>query len=289
MYRSDDLILGQLTRKARAGEPRGAIENRVCQLLQQCNPCNVSQLPVEVLVLARCRKIQISATALMDITGTGKARGILTPVEGGFKLVLAANLSESARNMTIAHEIGHTFFYDDTTAAPHRRYGLRPTKAEEDLCEFAARTMLLPRQAVEEYVRRGTGLGPARIIVNLARVAKTTLHATVARIMGDLPDTREELNLTAVIMWTPRNCSSSHEQIHPKWFAGEQFIPLAGRRHAKAGSAVHRRLTDRSVEQVEWVEDVSVGKLRGTFRVDLLGGGPPGSTSWVLACYRKAP
>jgi len=74
----------------------------------------------------------------------------LTPIKGGFNITLkslnAHDAASISRNtFSIAHEIGHTLFYDVESAIPSRPHGDLGSEAEERLCNIFAAELLMPQ------------------------------------------------------------------------------------------------------------------------------------------------
>jgi len=88
------------------------------------------------------------------------SEGELLPLDsGGFRVRISRGPSTSRARFSIAHEIGHTFFYDLESAPPKRlatataiqssrNIGqVRSQRLEESFCDAFASELLLPRQA----------------------------------------------------------------------------------------------------------------------------------------------
>src|SRR5690349_17325157 len=84
--------------------------------------------------------------------------GVLSPVEGGFKIFIQNNFADQPganrrQRFTIAHELAHTFFYDLNGEAPKRSKGSPKGQKLERLCHIGASQILVPeillRQEVE--------------------------------------------------------------------------------------------------------------------------------------------
>lgn len=102
---------------------------------------------------------------------------------GGFRVRIASGPNTSRTRFTIAHEIGHTFFYDLRALPPKRfgdvdspsavlpfRYG--NSKLEEDFCDALASELLLPEESARaelESIVRMTD--PFRFLVGIERVS----------------------------------------------------------------------------------------------------------------------
>lgn len=69
----------------------------------------------------------------------------LTPVTGGFMITVKRAVG-SRSVFSLAHEIGHTFFYDTEPSTPVRLQRDMGSDAEEKLCDIFAAELLMPQQ-----------------------------------------------------------------------------------------------------------------------------------------------
>lgn len=93
----------------------------------------------------------------MDLrVGRGGHQALLQPLDTGFRICIDTSLSLVASTRVtrrhrarfrIAHEIGHSFFYDRSAARPRRLFPVG-SAAEEDFCTEFARALLVPPGAV---------------------------------------------------------------------------------------------------------------------------------------------
>lgn len=82
---------------------------------------------------------------------------ILVPVPGGFIVRLGKGQSTARRRFGIAHEIGHTFFYNleydpPIKILPRECSRWLGEKKEEDICNAFASELLMPRELVEQDI-----------------------------------------------------------------------------------------------------------------------------------------
>lgn len=282
-------VISSFTRSMGKESPVEAMRERVRRLLVECFGDPRHDVPIDIAAVAKCCGLEVTWTSgEKEISTCRGARGVLRPVPGGFKVMLFGTFPRSSENMTIAHEIGHTFFYDSTHSVPQRPYGLPPTNAEEELCEFAARSILLPEEQIRKFTPTGASGPVSKAICDLARLANVTIHSAATRLVVDMPDISESIGLVAAILWTRRGSSIfSHEVICPKWSVGRYFIPLAGRCHVEEGSLVHRTFCDPSFQYTIAPTTVCIGNLRGSFFVDVFTPSTVTAPKWVLACYRR--
>ena len=285
--RNIDPVVGEFLRKCETKDPREAMKEKVRQLKAEHLSSAADSVPVDAGSIARLCGVHVCVVSDLSRGGRREARAVLSPIAGGFRVLLSESFSESSRNMTIAHEIAHTFFYDIVGRVPQRPYGLSPTALEEELCEFGARTIMLPEEYFAAYFSSEvTSISEA--LYSAARFARVTLRAAAQRLVEDLTDLSESLGIEAVIMWTARDANDvSQEAIRPRWSVGKYFVPMAGRCHAKEGSVVHRAFWDPSVRGARSGEEVRIGSLKGVFGVDVFSTDTRPGAGWMLACYSR--
>ena len=81
--------------------------------------------------------------------------GMLRAEQDGFQIIVNSDIEYTRERTTIAHEIGHTLFYDPSYAPPRRVYAadFPQRKREEWVCFAFARSLLLPKEFVTEQFR----------------------------------------------------------------------------------------------------------------------------------------
>jgi Zn-dependent peptidase ImmA (M78 family) len=80
--------------------------------------------------------------------------GLLIPVDGGFVIKLNSRSHLVRQKFVCAHEIAHTFFYDNSGPRPWRpTQSLSPYWVEEDLCYQFAEEMLMPSHEITSIAR----------------------------------------------------------------------------------------------------------------------------------------
>lgn len=157
--------------------------------------------------------------ASRKVTDVQKTRlscdGIISRVPHGLYLIqVNRDHPEVRRRFTIAHELGHTFFFD---VDPRIRQRVRDTgldqaaglDSEEVLCNYAAAEILMPHRQFGTAVRK---TGPsASAIRTLARGFNVSLHAAARRLIQIAP-----FNLAAA-QWTYREDARAYAT---DWAAG---------------------------------------------------------------------
>jgi Zn-dependent peptidase ImmA (M78 family) len=148
-----------------------------------------TELPVEVKRLAYERGVvQIRSTAM-------QADGIISLRDGGGYLIdVNKSHPESRRRFTIAHEVGHTFFFDlegelttrsRLQVADTNLTDIKTNRYEEYLCNLAAAEILMPAKPFSAKVQSA---GPtAKTIITLSRLFKTSIWATSRRLLELCP------------------------------------------------------------------------------------------------------
>jgi hypothetical protein len=115
---------------------------------------------------------------------------ILVPVPEGFVIRLPSGLLEARYRFSIAHEIGHTFFYDLTMSPPVRLIEWKPSgmlsQKEEDICKAFARDLLLPSGLVDAELEVISSLSKLDLLLHLARRFIVSAECAVIRLLWDL-------------------------------------------------------------------------------------------------------
>jgi len=179
-----------------------------------------------------------------------------------------------------AHELGHVLLhkrgdkYDEVTTR------LPASAHEEAIAEYAARLLLLPS-------RNARASNLASYAVRLASEGEVTVHAATCRL-GD-PDQDYPL-LRGAVLWrlNPkiRDASTLAERLTPAWhLCPGAFVPI-GRCKARVGSLIDEVASESTSAGGVRTEEVSIGSLRGTFRVHAFAwGSVPVRTRLVLSVF----
>lgn len=115
----------------------------------------------------------------------------IAPAERGYKIQYAANLPPTRRRFALAHELGHTYlFREHGSVAPLSSLQGAEDQTIEALCDFFARTLLLPRSrfvaAIEHVSRTGRDAAPLHMVPQLAREFGVAEQAVARRMVFDL-------------------------------------------------------------------------------------------------------
>lgn len=166
------------------------------------------------------------------------------------------------RRLSVAHEIGHYLMLWKGDRVDRSAAGFSSTQEEEELAEYAARLILLPKFALAVP----SGFGVAKSCIYLAGRRCTTVWSA-ARRMGD-PGIAQN-NLRAIVLWRLNPevlaCEPLHKRMTPQWFIGEKIYIPVKKCHAGFSSLVANLAAKESGEKpVEGVaeEMVSIGSLK---------------------------
>ncbi|HWZ97998.1 MAG TPA: ImmA/IrrE family metallo-endopeptidase [Candidatus Dormibacteraeota bacterium] len=138
-------------------------------------------IPVDPLKLARyCGVLSVEHRRMIP-------EAVLSPVRGGFVLYLQNNFPAEHRNksrerFSFAHELGHTFFFDQSLPIPKPAKGAPQGERLEKLCNFAAGEILLPSSALNETVRREGSIVSSAKLLELKTRFGVSLEALIRRV-----------------------------------------------------------------------------------------------------------
>jgi Zn-dependent peptidase ImmA (M78 family) len=130
----------------------------------------------------------IQKEVVYDLEGASGA--ILEPVSGGFIIRLGKGQTRIRRRFGIAHEIGHTFFYNldydpPIKIFPRERSRLLIDKKEEDICNAFARELLMPRELVQQDIASSSDRN-LKMIIGLAAKYVVSPEVAARRLILDL-------------------------------------------------------------------------------------------------------
>lgn len=147
----------------------------------------------------------------------------------------------------VAHEIGHSFFFDRTKFPAERV--LAPSREEEIFCDNFASELLVPHTVARKYT-----CGPSSVF-DIHDTFEVSVEAS-ARALG-----RCFPQMTIVgTKWSP-NPRTGRCANRVIWWTGPRFVPIG----ADLGSTI---VDNTHVGGVfDGNEELKLGRLRGTFRV----------------------
>jgi len=159
------------------------ISFRLEELYRHTIPHNV---PIDLEPLLKSRKIHWPPEY-----STTVQRGALKPISGGFKLIIGNHLRYASRRgelrFTIAHELGHTFFYSLGSDTPQRRQNIPlHSKEEEIICERFAAELLMPTDYVIKWYEKRIRKSFVESIVDFAEKFEVSTAAAARRMVEDL-------------------------------------------------------------------------------------------------------
>lgn len=144
-----------------------------------------TSIPVDVYKLAR----QKGFTVFEDLAGPSSGEGQLLPLPSGYRVRLRPDVTEARKRFSLAHEIGHSFFYINEGQGPRHVIGNVTTTerdAEEKICNLFAGTLLMPRDTLRHSLQGLSGSPSSLVLVlqQLAKSFKVSMPALLTRIKG---------------------------------------------------------------------------------------------------------
>jgi Zn-dependent peptidase ImmA (M78 family) len=128
-------------------------------------------IPIDVFRIAADRQVRVSN----DLLGNSCEEGLLIPTKGGYRVRLKKSATESRRRFSLAHELGHTFFYRDSGSGPRHQIGVLNTReksAEERICNLFASALLMPSQQFREHFSNLPTNHPSQLLDRLESTAR---------------------------------------------------------------------------------------------------------------------
>jgi len=271
------------------------IEKLVGDILQIAGQ---SQPPINLFSLFPHRRI-LRAVSSKKL-GT---EGLLRAEKEGFTIFYRPSYKVREK-FTIAHEIGHTFFYNLQTSPPARLSPSPfPIADEQRICDLIASELLMPRnsvlRAVERLESQGRTAPQPDILMSLARTYSVSVPAVARRLVQDL-NVWDAVVLCAA--WLPKRLDKEKADKQtwraiwgyaPGGYKGELFLPpfteLPRIRLEAAQQAFQRLLEHRPPNPEPYLEPPSRFSLGNLAKV-LRSRAPEGETYPVYAaCYAKYP
>lgn len=159
---------------------------------------------------------------------------------------LSVDIIRHRNRFRIAHEIGHSFFYDRSFSPPRRL--TRPSAEEEEFCDEFASALLVPRHVAKVQT------ADPRSIFELQKLHDVSVEVAARSVARVSPD------ITIVgLLW----------KSHPSTGPGMRVVWSAGPRYLPTGVRLKSTVVDRAatVGDASAVERLNVGGLRGNYRV----------------------
>ncbi len=138
----------------------------------------------------------INITSILQLRRANKCRivdmqkdaRLLTTIDGF--TVEIGRCTERRRRFTLAHEIGHTYFYDLKSSPPERTLYDADPKDEETFCNMLASEILMPPHMIQAELKRLEGrdqeLSPVDYSQRLARRFEVSIETMTRRLIEDL-------------------------------------------------------------------------------------------------------
>jgi IrrE N-terminal-like domain len=156
-------------------------------------------VPVDIFNLATRKGLKV----VEDLSGATCQEGQLVPVASGSRVRLRSTAAEARKRFSLAHEIGHTFFYKDEGVGPRHVIGVlnaAERNAEEGICNLFANALLMPRPAIHKQLQEQvTGSSSAivwalRLVASRFRVSMPALLMRVGSLELEKP--------TCLLIWS---------------------------------------------------------------------------------------
>lgn len=253
-----DITLASVPPIKRAGDISLEVRRFVFGESKSSNvPCNIENV---------CREggFQIKRMNLIDSSQNSQA--LLVPkIDGTFDILVDPSVKQmggTAKGVNlnnielhrfrfrIAHEIGHSFFYNRHDRPPQRLIPV--TDEEERFCDYFASTLLLPKSIVE------------RMPITAESILWLRIHYKIsAEVAGRaLANANPEIAVLGLLWERNLSQSDSSEGMRIKWGQGPYFIPLKARLKSSIVNSLRVSLRSSGVERLH------VGGFRGTFKID---------------------
>lgn len=163
---------------------RTAVE-RAAQLVRASAPASPTST-VDVFTLAEKRGLRI----LEDLSGAGCPEGKLLPRRGGFTVRLKCGVTAARKRFSLAHELGHSFFYQDDGSGPRHVIGVLDSAertSEERICDYFAECLLLPVAEIKRQFQSMANADAGMVLAEIDRTATTfsvSPHVVVSRLQS---------------------------------------------------------------------------------------------------------
>ena len=210
-------------------DPLVRIRTEVGILARQSNPGRASWRPLKEAILKGAGELRrlsgqdVPPVDLCDIASSrrilrttySRARltpeAVLVPIGEGFVVRLAGGQPRVRNRTSLAHEIGHTFFFDLEKNPPTRLLvdagGLASHK-EEDICKAFARELLLPTELVRGFLKLQHNT-PLDLLSSLAARFAVSIELVAVRLLWDLHELKNTIAVFAEMGESPESRSGA--------------------------------------------------------------------------------
>jgi Zn-dependent peptidase ImmA (M78 family) len=141
---------------------------------------NQNESPISLEPVCELRRIRVfqSTSPHFDFQGE------IIPDNEGFMVNLNSDHSDTRKRATLAHEIGHSLFYDISKLPPKRVYRNIDSK-EEWICWDFARSLLLPRWSILNFLSHNKETPKPQIIYETTKKYNVSVDLLLKRIRWD--------------------------------------------------------------------------------------------------------
>lgn len=145
-----------------------------------------SGIPISLKQICELRRIRLIKSTLpaANVMKQFDFQGEIIPNSDGFVVNLNSNHSVIRNRATLAHEIGHSLFYDTSKSPPKKVYKNNDSE-EEWVCWDFARSLLIPRLHVEELLSQYKETPKPQLISEIANNFKVSIDILLKRIRWD--------------------------------------------------------------------------------------------------------
>jgi hypothetical protein len=143
-------------------------------------------IPIDVYSLAK----QKGFTILEDLEGAACDEGQLLPIRGGYRVRLRRAVTDARKRFSLAHEIGHSYFYRDEGEGPRHVIGIlngAERGAEERICNLFAGTLLMPSRDLRKSLH-GVPLDSAPSIISALQQTATAFRVSIPALLMRISD-----------------------------------------------------------------------------------------------------
>jgi len=160
-------------------EVRKAILSAAEDMLKQTN----QGIPLDPKSIAPLRRIRTIIETELSVDA------ILIPEVGGFAVKIQKDLHPFKKRYAIAHEIGHTFFFNIEVDPPRREFEYQKSSywVQEELSCAIAREILVPRFSLLPLVENGRIQPSVNALRYLSALYQVSFDVLRMRLINDLP------------------------------------------------------------------------------------------------------
>ena len=225
-----------------------------------------SALPVDVFNLAQANGLKIC----QDLPERGATDAVLIPRKHGYLVRLRRDVPTVRKRFSLAHELGHTFFYRDNGQGPRHAIGILDRtehEAEERACDHFAGFLLMPIDRIRERFHGLAGDQPSEF---LRRCDSACLDFLVSKEAFIRHAGRANIDgppyLVVRSSFRPNPRTKEDPDLRTDWFA-----TVGGWRRSGHVSTHHRLWPIGLKSACQLYHEWSATKTRGVFALDGLG------------------